>query len=94
MQRAFHLGGRKAALHWQLDQLERKARATYVSPVDLALLLAQLGEREQTLSLLEQGVREHSPLLIWIPFEPAYYFRKSDERYQSILKRVGIATLS
>jgi TolB-like protein/DNA-binding winged helix-turn-helix (wHTH) protein len=93
-QRAYRLGGRRAALHWQLDQLELKSRATYVSPVDLALIHAQLGDREQTLSLLEQGVREHSPLLMWIHFDPAYDFLNSDERYRSIIRSVGIANAS
>jgi TolB-like protein/DNA-binding winged helix-turn-helix (wHTH) protein len=93
-QRAYRLGGRKAALQCQLDQLEHKARATYVSPVDLALVHAQLGDREQTLSLLEQGVREHSPLLVWIHCDPAYDFLNNDERYRSIIRRVGIATAS
>ncbi len=93
-QHAYRLGGRKAALHWQLDQLDRKAKTTYVSLVDLALLHAQLGDREKTISLLEQGVREHSPMLVWIHCDPAYDFLNNDERYQSILKRVGIATLS
>ena len=93
-QRAYRLGGRKAALQWQLDQLHRKARAAYVSPVDLALIHAQLGDREQTLSLLEQGVREHSPLLLWIHFDPAYDFLNDDERYRSIIQRVAIATAS
>jgi TolB-like protein/DNA-binding winged helix-turn-helix (wHTH) protein len=93
-QRAYRLGGRKAALHWQLDQLQRKARSAYVSPVDLALIHAQLGEREQTLSLLEQGVREHSPFLPWIHLDPAYDFLNKDERYRSIIQRVGIATAS
>ena len=93
-QRAYRFGGRKAALHWQLDQLQRKARTAYVSPVDLALLHAQLGDREQTLALLEQGVREHSPLLLWIHFDPAYDFLNNDERYRSIIQRLGIATAS
>jgi TolB-like protein/DNA-binding winged helix-turn-helix (wHTH) protein len=93
-QRAYRLGGRKAALHWQLDQLQRKARSAYVSPVDLALIHAQLGDREQTLSLLEQGVREHSPLLLWIHFDLAYDFLNNDERYRSIIQRVGITTAS
>jgi tetratricopeptide (TPR) repeat protein len=92
--RAYRLGGRKAALQWQLEQLERKSRATYVSPVDLALVHAQLGDREQTLSLLEQGIREHSPLLVWIHCDPAYDFLNNDERYRSIIRRVGIATAS
>jgi tetratricopeptide (TPR) repeat protein len=92
--RAYRLGGRKAALHWQLDQLQRKARTAYVSPVDLALIHAQLGDREQTLSLLEQGVREHSPLLLWIHFDPAYDFLNNDERYRSIIQRVATPTAS
>ncbi len=40
----------------------RKTRTAYVSPVDLALIHAQLGDREQTLLLLEQGVREQFPV--------------------------------
>jgi TolB-like protein/DNA-binding winged helix-turn-helix (wHTH) protein len=91
-QRAYRLGGRKAALHWQLDHLQRKARIAYVSPVDLALIHAQLGDREQTLSLLEQGVREHSPLLLWIHLDPAYDFLNNDDRYRSITRRLGIST--
>jgi hypothetical protein len=94
LQRAYRLGGKKAALQWQLDQLESKARSTYVSPVDLDLIHAQLGDREQTLSLLERGVREHSPLLVWIHCDPAYDFLNSDERYRSIIRRVGIAPAS
>jgi TolB-like protein/DNA-binding winged helix-turn-helix (wHTH) protein len=46
----------------QAIHFRARARKAYVSPVDLALIHAQLGDREQTLSLLEQGVREHSPL--------------------------------
>ena len=93
-QRAYRLGGRKAALQWELDQLERRSRTTYVSPVDLALIHAQLGHREQTLSLLEQGVREHYPLLLWIHLDPAYDFLNNDERYHSIIQRVAVATAS
>jgi TolB-like protein/DNA-binding winged helix-turn-helix (wHTH) protein len=93
-QHAFRLGSRKAALQWQLDQLQRKARTTYVSPVDLALIHAQLGDREQTLSLLEQGVREHSPSLLWIHFDPAYDFLNNNERYRSIIQQLATATAS
>ena len=90
VQRAFQHGGRKAIIHWQLDRLQGKSKTSYVSPVDLALLYAQLGDREKTLSFLEQGFREHSPLLLWIQLDPAYDFLHADERYRSIIKRVGL----
>jgi hypothetical protein len=91
---AYRFGGRKAALHWQLDQLELKARTAYVAPVGLALIHAELGDRERTLLLLEQGVREHSSLLLWLHFDPAYDCLNNDERYQSIIRRLGIAPAS
>lgn len=87
---AFQRGGQKAVLHWQLDQLQGKAKTSYVSPVYLALVYAQLGNREKALSSLEQGFREHSPLLLWIQLDPAYDFLHADERYRSIIKRVGL----
>jgi tetratricopeptide (TPR) repeat protein len=90
VQRAFERGGQKAVIHWQLDQLQGKSKTSYVSPVDLALLYAQLGDREKVPSFLEQGFRERSPLLLWIQLDPAYDFLHADERYRSIIKRIGL----
>ena len=90
VRRAFEQGGYKAVIRWQLGDLKKKSSSQYVSPVDLSLLYAQLGDREKTLSLLEQGYREHSPLLLWVQNDPAYDFLHADERYRSIIKRVGL----
>jgi TolB-like protein/DNA-binding winged helix-turn-helix (wHTH) protein len=90
VEHAFRRGGQKAVVQWQLDQLERKSKTSYVSPVALALLHAQLGDSEKTLALLEAGYREHSPLLLWIQLDPAYDFLHADERYRSIIKRAGL----
>jgi hypothetical protein len=90
VQSTFKRGGRTAVIHWRLDQLHGKSKTMYVSPVDFALLYAQLGDREKALSFLEQGFREHSPLLLWIQLDPAYDFLHGDERYRSIIQRVGL----
>ena len=90
VRRVFLQGGYKAVVRWQLGGLKKKSSSQYVSPVDLSLLYAQLGDREKTLSLLEQGYQEHSPLLLWVQNDPAYDFLHSDERYRSIIKRVGL----
>jgi TolB-like protein/DNA-binding winged helix-turn-helix (wHTH) protein/cytochrome c-type biogenesis protein CcmH/NrfG len=87
---AFQQGGYKDVVRWQVRDLNKKSLSQYVSPVDLSLLYAQLGDREETLSLLEQGYREHSPILLWVQNDPAYDFLHSDERYRSIIKRVGL----
>jgi TolB-like protein/DNA-binding winged helix-turn-helix (wHTH) protein len=91
---AYQLGGYDAVVRWQLGRLEKKSPTAYVSPVSLAELHAQLGEREETLSLLEQGLREHSTVLLWIRNDPAYDFLHSDPRYQAIVQRIGLPPAS
>jgi TolB-like protein/DNA-binding winged helix-turn-helix (wHTH) protein len=90
VRRTFEQGGYKDVIRWQLGDLKKKSSTQYVSPVDLSLLYAQLGDREKTLTYLEQGYRERSPLLLWVQNDPAYDFLHSDERYRSIIKRVGL----
>jgi hypothetical protein len=53
-------------------------------------LYAQLGRREETLSLLEEAMRQHSPFLLWIQNDPAFDFLHSDERYRSLIRRIGL----
>jgi TolB-like protein/DNA-binding winged helix-turn-helix (wHTH) protein len=91
---AYQLGGYDAVVRWQLKQLEEKSTTSYVSPITLAQLHAQLGEREKTLSLLEQGLRERSPDLPWIRVDSAYDLLHSDPRYQAIVERMGLPPAS
>ena len=90
VRRAWEQGGYNAVLHVQISALERKSAKQYVSPVDLALLYAQLGEREKTLTLLEAGLRERNPSLLYVQCDPAYDFLHSDQRYRSLITKIGL----
>src|ERR1700739_643113 len=90
VQHAFQEGGYKAVVRWQLSGLKKEAQTHYVCPIELARLYAQLGERELTLTQLEEGYRQHAPRILWIQSEPAFDFLHSDERYRSIIKRIGL----
>jgi TolB-like protein/DNA-binding winged helix-turn-helix (wHTH) protein len=90
VRRAWERGGYNAVLHAQISDLERKSAKQYVSPIELALLYAQLGEREKTLALLEAGLRERNPELLWIQCDPAFDFLHKDERYRSIIRGIGL----
>jgi TolB-like protein/DNA-binding winged helix-turn-helix (wHTH) protein len=90
MAKAFTESGYRGLLQTRLDDLKRLANRQYVSPVTLASFTAQLGDREQTLALLEQGYEEHSPLLLNIQFNPAYDFLHREDRYRSIIKRIQL----
>jgi TolB-like protein/DNA-binding winged helix-turn-helix (wHTH) protein/Flp pilus assembly protein TadD len=87
---AFKEGGYPAVVQWQLAQLKERAATHDVSPVEFALLNAQLGRREETIALLEEGYRKHASLLLFIQTEPAYDFLHSDPRYRAIVKGIGL----
>jgi len=90
VRRAFEQGGYNAVVHWEISDAERKSAKQYVSPVDLALLHAQLGQREKALALLEEGYRQHSPYMLDIQNDPAYDFLHTDERYRSLIRKIGL----
>ena len=92
VRREFARGGYRAVLLWNLTDLKRQQLKHYVSPVDIALQYAQLGMREQTLSELEEAYRQHSPELMELQYDQAYDFLRSDERYRSLIKRIGLPT--
>jgi TolB-like protein/DNA-binding winged helix-turn-helix (wHTH) protein len=89
---AFQEGGYNAVLRWRVSDFDFKARSSkgYASPVELATYYAELGHREEAISQLEQAFRQRSPQLLWIQCEPAFDFLHSDERYRSIIKRIGL----
>jgi len=90
LHRAFQRGGVKAAVEWQIRFVKARAAIHYVSPVDLAELYAQLGNREQTLALLEEAFRQHAPGLLWIQGDSAYDFLHGEPRYRSLIQRIGL----
>ena len=70
--------------------MKTRPPSQYISPVDLALQFAQLGDGEKTIAYLEKGFQEHSPLLLWIQCDPAYDFLHADPRYRSLIQRIGL----
>ena len=90
VRRAFEQGGYIAVVRWEISDTERKSAKQYVSPVEMALLYAQLGQREKTLALLEEGYRQHSPYMLDIQNDPAYDFLHNDQRYRSLITKIGL----
>jgi TolB-like protein/DNA-binding winged helix-turn-helix (wHTH) protein len=90
IRRAFEEGGYNAVLHWQIRDMEGKAAKQYVSPVTLADLYAQLGQRDKTLALLEEAYRQHSPLLLDTQNDANFDFLHTDEHYRSLIRKIGL----
>ncbi len=90
IRREYARGGYKAVIREHISYMKTRPPSQYISPVDLALQFAQLGDGEKTIAYLEKGFQEHSPLLLWIQCDPAYDFLHADPRYRSLIQRIGL----
>jgi TolB-like protein/DNA-binding winged helix-turn-helix (wHTH) protein len=91
VRRAFETGGYTAVVRSQLAALEKRARGARVSTFELADLHARLGEHEETLALIDQGVNERDPrLLLLAQSDPAFDFLHADPRYRSLIQKMGL----
>jgi tetratricopeptide (TPR) repeat protein len=90
LRRAYDQGGARGFVLWELGRRLMQSKNHYVSPVDLAGYYAQLGDKERTLALLEEGYQQRATDILWIRSDPAYDFLHSDPRYRAIIQRFGL----
>ncbi|SDF01044.1 winged helix-turn-helix domain-containing protein [Terriglobus roseus] len=86
--RAFRAGGNKAVLQWDLDRMLNHNVDAYVSPAQLGLAYARLGDQERALSMLQRALEQHAPDLLWIRWRPVFDTFASDARFQRILQQL------
>jgi TolB-like protein/tRNA A-37 threonylcarbamoyl transferase component Bud32/Tfp pilus assembly protein PilF len=74
----------------RLADLEASARERYVSPLELARLHAQLGDRAQAFALLSEALAERSPMLVLLKADRAWDRIRDDPRFARLVAAVGI----
>jgi tetratricopeptide (TPR) repeat protein len=68
-----------------------KITKEYVSPAELAILYAGLGDKEEALALLQRAYDEHDLQLKDLRIGLGYGSLRSDRRFQDLLRRVGLS---
>jgi eukaryotic-like serine/threonine-protein kinase len=74
----------------RLAELERLAKERYVSPLDIARLQAQVGDRERAFGSLYLALAERSPGLIHLKLDRAWDGIRDDRRFAALVGKVGI----
>ncbi len=62
----------------------------YVSPAELAILYAAVGEREEAFASLEKSFAAHDLQLQYLGVDPAFDPIRADPRFQDLLLRIGL----
>jgi TolB-like protein/tRNA A-37 threonylcarbamoyl transferase component Bud32/Tfp pilus assembly protein PilF len=79
-----------AVARFRLGELEALSKERYVSPLDLARLQAQVGEREKAFASLEAAFAERSAGLVFLKVEQAWDRVRDDVRFAALVRRIGI----
>lgn len=89
LENAFKTTGAKGYWRKAID-LEFDLHSGKPSPVTLAKLYSELGERDKAFELLEKGYSERSGLLVWLKVSPEFDGIRSDSRFTDLMRRVGL----
>jgi serine/threonine-protein kinase len=74
----------------RLSDLRELAKQRYVSPLDLARLEAEVGEREKAFQNLEAALAERSFGLVFLKVDTAWDRIRDDPRFAALVRKVGI----
>ena len=67
-----------------------KTTKEYVSPAELAILYAGLGDKEGAFQSLERAYAAHDLQMQYLKVEPHYDSLRSDPRFTDLMRRVGL----
>jgi hypothetical protein len=86
----FAVMGRKADAVQKLDILRARYKQGQASAYDLAVVYTGLSEKDQALTWLERAFVERSGGLLQIKGDLIFDPMRSDERFNSLLRRLGL----
>jgi TolB-like protein/Tfp pilus assembly protein PilF len=87
---AYGAAGRIEEAREILQQLERRARVTYMSPYGPAIVYAGLGERDAAFEWLEKAYEARSFYMILVPVNPMFNRIKDDPRFEALLRKMSL----
>jgi serine/threonine protein kinase/Tfp pilus assembly protein PilF len=88
---SFVLAGRRNEAESILHELLRSSKTTYASPYMIGAVYASLGNKDKAFEFLEKAYQERSPDLPWfLKADPRIDNLRSDPRYSSLFRRVGL----
>jgi TolB-like protein/DNA-binding winged helix-turn-helix (wHTH) protein/Flp pilus assembly protein TadD len=74
-----------------LNDLEKKSKSSYVSPYMIAVLHAELGEKDKAFESLDEAWRIKSMDISWhLKADPRIDSLRSDPRFENLLRRTGL----
>jgi len=92
LSQAYAAGGYPAAVRRIIEVEKQELPWRYIDPAELGYEYAALGNKDEAFRWLEKACQERSRSLQPILIEPSMDALRSDPRYASLLRRMGLGT--
>jgi eukaryotic-like serine/threonine-protein kinase len=87
--RAYALSGNRMEAMKVIEELRQRAKRVHVSPYDVAIIYAGLGQKDKALEWLEKAYEGRSWYLCSLSVDPKLDGLRSDPRFQDLMRRIG-----
>jgi serine/threonine-protein kinase len=87
---AFAADGLKGYWRIELDRLLEQEKSRYVGQLNIAILYARLGEKEQALARLQRAIEDRNLYVTALNVEPLWDSYRADPRFVALAWRVGL----
>lgn len=85
------LAGERRAAEEGMAELQRRAASETVFAWQLAMVHANLGAADEAFAALERAFAERSDVLVFLSVDPHWDPLRTDPRFETMLRRVGLA---
>ncbi len=86
---AYGFAGRAQEAKAVLEELKRRQRKEYVSPISFAQVFIGLGDIDQAFEWLDRTLDERNRAVLFLKQDPMYDPLRSDPRFDDLLRRIG-----
>jgi TolB-like protein/Tfp pilus assembly protein PilF len=89
LKRAYGRFGARGYWQCRLDSALEQAKRGYVSPLDIAEIYAQLGQRDEAFACLEKAYEERSVFMAQLNCNPRFDPLRADPRFHDLVRRMN-----
>lgn len=89
--RVYGMTGQTSQALGTVEMLKKISRDRYVSPYFVAIPYVGLGDKDRAYEWLEKAYQDRSWPMVFLKVEPTFDPLRSDDRFQGLLKRIGLA---
>ena len=89
---AYAVNGKMAETMKLVEAFQKAAKKRYIPPTYFGMLFAGLGDKDKAMAWLEKAFEERADGLTWLNVEPMLDEIRSDPRFQSLIRRIGLTS--